>query len=467
MIHSLRTKLGASHVLPVLLLMPVLSLYLLYSLESFYTQSLLRQLTYQANLVQNRVEGEPAVMDDSADAQAFLVQIGGLTDARVLLLSNDRTILGSTRTGDADRIGTRLEGAAVARALNGENVDGIGPGFEADVAYVMVPIRHEGANIGALRLSYEVTDVRAQFNQLQWLILGGVVLTAALALGLSLAFATTITRPLHELSENVRRIAAGNYKVRVPANGRDEVATLARGFNEMAARLGEMEQMRQRQLAAITHELARPLTGMRAAADTLREDGDADPDTREMLLDGIGEEMERLQRLIEALQTVQKHSLRPLQLNCGSVSLERLVRAAAASYDALAAKMHINLSVKLPPELPPVRADEDRVIQVLTNLLDNAFKFTPNGGSVMIEGGEDARQVWVSVSDTGIGIAAEELPNLFQAFYHGGSSQPPEKHGMGLGLAISHEIIQAHRGRIRVRSTPAKGARFTFTLPKT
>jgi signal transduction histidine kinase len=465
-IHSLRTKLAASHVLPVLLLMPVLSLYLLYSLESFYTQSLLRQLTYQANLLQNRVEGDISVMDDPTDAQAFLVKVGGLTDARVLLLSSDSTILGSTRTGDAGRIGTRLVGPEVARALNGENVEGIGPGFEADVAYVLAPIRHEGVNIGALRLSYEVTDVRAQFNQLQLLILGGVVLTAALALGLSLAFAATITRPLHELSENVRRIAAGNYKVRVPANSRDEVGALARGFNEMAARLGEMEQMRQRQLAAITHELARPLTGMRAAVETLREDGDTDRDTREVLLDGIGEEMGRLQRLIEALQTVQKHSLRPMQLNCAPISLERLVRATAANYDALAARMQISLSVILPPELPPVSADEDRVIQVLTNLLDNAFKFTPRGGSITIEAGEDTREVWVSVSDTGIGITAEELPNLFQAFYHGASSQPPEKHGMGLGLAISQEIIRAHGGGIRVESTSGRGSRFTFTIPK-
>jgi signal transduction histidine kinase len=466
MIHSLRTKLAASHILPILLLMPILSLYLLYSLESFYTQNLLQQLTYQARLLQNRAESDHSIMEDQKAAQSFLTGIAQLTDARVLLLAKDATILGSTRPEDSPRLGTQLTGQAVKQALSGEEAQGIGQGFSAEVAYVVLPLEYRGTRIGALRVSYEVTDVRAQFNQLQWLVLGGVAATAALALALGLTLATTIMRPLRRLSEGVQRIAAGNYQARVPSDSRDEVGTLARNFNTMATRLHEIELARQRQLAAITHELARPLTGMRAAVETLNDGAVADPEMRQTLLDGILEQVARLQRLIETLQTVQKRALRPMDLNLAEVSLERVIRASVGNYEALAAQHQIALRHDLPRDLRPVRADEDRLIQVLTNLLDNALKFTPPGGRIVVQARQDGDAACVTVSDTGTGIAAEELPFLFQEFYHGGPSQPPEKHGMGLGLTICREIIRAHGGSIWAESEFGQGARFTFKLPR-
>ncbi len=111
-------------------------------------------------------------------------------------------------------------------------------------------------------------------------------------------------------------------------------------------------------------------------------------------------------------------------------------------------------------------ADEDRLIQVLTNLLDNALKFTPREGEVIVAAGEDADAIWVRVSDTGSGIAPDELPYLFQQFYRGADSRPPEKRGMGLGLTLCREIITAHGGQITAESTQGQGTRFTFTLPK-
>ncbi len=113
-----------------------------------------------------------------------------------------------------------------------------------------------------------------------------------------------------------------------------------------------------------------------------------------------------------------------------------------------------------------MHADEDRLIQVLTSLLDNACKFTPRGGQVTVRAEEADDYVRISVADTGIGIAAEELPNIFQEFYHSETAQPIEKHGMGLGLTISRQIIQAHGGSIRAESSIGQGATFTFTIPK-
>ena len=465
MIHSLRVKLVVSNILPILLLMPLLSLYLFYTLEGFFSQKLLQQLTYQGNLLFDQVQHNLTVVEDRQAAERFLAPITPLIAARVMLLSSDGTILASTRTSDASRIGTRHTAPAVAEALRGKKVQGVGPGYTSEVAYVVLPLQRNDDIVGALRLSYEVDDVHAEFRYLRGLILGGVAFTLMLGLALSLTLATTITHPLRQLSQSVQRIAAGNYRAQVDIQRGDEVGGLAQSFNQMAARLEEVEQARERQLAAIVHELARPLTGMRAAVETLHDGADTDEEVREVLYHGVEAELARLERLIGTLQSLHKRALQPIQLNRTEVSLERLIRASVANFEPIAAQSGVVLSVNIPHHLPKLCADEDRLIQVLTNLLDNALKFTPSGGQVTVWADERAQAVRVCVMDTGTGIAADELPHIFQQFYRGAASRPPEKQGMGLGLAICQEIITAHQGQIWVESKPGEGTRFTFTLP--
>ena len=466
MIRSLRAKLAFSHIISVLLLLPLLSLYLLYALERFYTDNLLQQLVYQSQLVRDEIERNPALTASADATKDFFAALAPLSDSRVMLLDQTGTIQALTRKGEAGRIGSRLTYPEVTQVLHGEMAKGVGPGFATEVAYVMLPLRQNGQTTGALRLSYEVGDVRAQFSQLRWLVGGGVGLAVAMAFGLAWGLATTITRPLHQLSESAQKIAAGDYHARVAARGHDEVGVFARSFNQMIERLEAAEQARERQLAAIAHELTRPLSGMTAAVETLRDGADADQETRDTLLDGIEAELERLVRLVGTLQNLHKRALRPMRLDRSEISLERVIRAAVTNFEPAAAELGVALSVDLPSDLPRVCADEDRVIQVLTNLLDNAFKFTPRSGRVIVQAGEGNQGVWISVADTGIGIAPDELPHIFQQFYRGDESRLPEKRGMGLGLAICREIVTAHQGQIWVESEPEKGARFTFTLPK-
>ena len=466
MMHSLRVKLALSHALPFLLLMPMLTLYLFYSLEDFFNQNLLQQLTYQARLVQNRVQQNPAFTESQPAAQNLLSTISQLTDARVVLLSRDSTILASTRSEDVERIGTQYTDNAIQRALEGETAQGIGPGFTTDVAYVVMPLRTNGVINGVLRLSYEVDDVRAQFTQLRWTVVIGVALTALIGLGLGLGLATTITRPLRQLSTSAQQIAAGDFRQRVAIRSQDEVGQLARNFNQMTARLEEAEQIRTRQLAAIVHELTRPLAGMRAALETLRDYPNVNVETRNEFLDGLTDELARLERLLGTLRGVAKGALRPMQLNCSEISLERVIHASITHFKPMAASLGVTLNVDLPTRLPSIRADEDRLIQVMMNLIDNALKFTSRDGSVSIQVGKENDYLWVRVADTGAGIAPDEMAHLFQQFYRGSESRPPEKRGMGLGLAICRDIITAHGGEIHVDSEAGQGTQFTFTLPK-
>ena len=466
MIRTLRTKLVLSHVIPTIVLLPILSLFLLFTLEEFYIHNLLRQLVNQAQLLRDDIENEAEPIAGADAAQGFLNPIARLTDAHVILMDRNATILATTRQADAARIGQHYDHPTIEEALGGETVQGLGRGFDAEVAYVVLAWRQNNQTAGVLRLAYEVGDVRAQFDQLQWLIMSGSAITVALALGLALGLATTITRPLRQLSDRAQEIAAGNYSARVSTDRRDEVGLLALSFNQMATRLEEAQQSRERQLAAIAHELARPMAGMRAAVETLRDGTVEDREVRDTLLADTEEELARLERLIGTLQSLHKRGLQPMQLHRSEIAIDRLVRASVANFEPVAARTGIALSVEILGDLPKIPADEDRLIQVLTNLLDNAFKFTPRGGKVAVQASEEQDCIRITVTDTGVGIAPEELPNIFQQFYRGDETRPPEKRGMGLGLAICREIIAAHQGKIWVESESGQGARFAFLLPK-
>ncbi len=463
--RSIQVKLALSHTLPVLILLPVLTLYLLHTLEGFYIQTLLRQVNNEALVLQDRIQSDPMLAENGAAAQQFLSHTESLTGARIFIVSQNSTILASSRPDDARFTGFILDDKDVTNALKGLQSAGVGPGFGTDAAYVVLPLNYGGLTKGALRFAYDLSDVRAEFAQLERLVVAGVGLTLVVGLLLGLGLATTITRPLHRLSDAARRVARGNYRERVVTTSQDEVGMLTNNFNRMVERLEEAEYSRGRQLAAIMHELARPLTGMRAAADTLRDGADADLSERAALLDGMTEEMGRLQRLVETLQQMQARTLRPIELNRTELSLDRMLRAAVSNFQSRAVQEQITLTLDIPAALPVVCADVDRLIQVLTNLLDNAFKYTPSGGAITVHAGETREGLFVSVYDSGPGISAEELPFVFQEFYRGGVQHVSEKRGMGLGLAICRDIITAHGGTIQAASPPEGGTCITFSIP--
>lgn len=465
MIRSLRIKLMASHTLPLFLLTPILTLFVLYNLQGFYSEILLQHMRYQGLLLQDQLENSPNLLTSTKTAQPFIVQAGHLTNARILLLSQNGLVMAYSRPEDSSLLGRTYPDSRVMAALNGKETQGIEPLFTGEYAFVLLPLRRGNTTVAALRLSYDVGDMRAEFEQLERLVLIGGLLILLVGMGLGLGLATTITRPLQKLSDSAQRIAQGHYQARVQVHSGDEVGALAHHFNRMAERLEETEQARTRQLAAIIHELARPISGMRAAVDTLRDEAVPDEQARAGLLDGVAEELGRLDRLVDTLELLQKRSLRPLELNRSAVSIERIIRASTANYQPRAAQAHINLSVEVTPELPLVYVDEDRLIQVLTNLLDNAIKFTPPEGVVTVQASPNGNSVRVSVSDSGIGLDPSELPHMFQEFYRGGPAHPSEKRGMGLGLAICRDIIAAHGGTIQAASSPPGGAKVTFTVP--
>jgi signal transduction histidine kinase len=294
----------------------------------------------------------------------------------------------------------------------------------------------------------------------QVLVAGGVA--AAIALLMARWLARGMTRPLRDMAGAARRMESGDYTARVQVRSRDEVGQLAQAFNRMSEELENLEQSRRDLVANVSHELKTPIAAIRAHLENLL-DGVAAPDPR--ALEVMLAQTERLGRLVEQLMDLSR-------LESGEVPLKRerlqiaLLIPRVISEIAVArpaSEVHVVGDVDL--DVPAADADPERVHQVLFNLVDNAVRFTPPGGEVRVSARRREDRVEVRVADTGVGIAPEHLPRLFERFYRVDASRSREDGGTGIGLAIARSVVEAHGGRIRAESELGRGSAFVFDLP--
>ncbi len=312
---------------------------------------------------------------------------------------------------------------------------------------------------GMMESLYE--DFRATFNEALFYAIFAAV---GVALLVSIFLSRQIVAPLHGLAEVSQRIAEGRYEERVQVQGEDEIAHLARRFNQMAAQLEQVEARRRRLLADVSHELRTPLTAIKGSIEGLI-DGVLPP-TQETYQQ-IYAEAERLNRLVDDLQELSRVEARAYSLDIQAVEAAAVVHTVLKRLGPQFESRHIALDLDLDPNLPPLRADEDRAVQVLTNLVVNALQYTPEHGRVFIVVRRAEDQILFSVRDTGIGIPAEHLPHIFDRFYRVDKSRARYGGGgSGIGLTIAKHLVEAQGGKIWAESEgEGKGSTFAFTLP--
>lgn len=296
----------------------------------------------------------------------------------------------------------------------------------------------------------------------------GTALLAALAAALAVSayLARRVARPIGQLADVAAEVAEGRYGVRVvtPYIG-TEFDTLADAFNSMAARLEHAERIRRRLLADLGHEMRTPLATIEAYLEAA-EDGVAvaDEDATAVLRTQTG----RLRRLAEDLAAISRAEERQLGLRRVRAAPADLVSAPVAAARPAYAAAGVSLAERVDADLPDVDADPERIGQVLGNLLDNALRHTPRGGRVQVSAAGVAGGVRISVTDTGLGIAAEHLPHVFERFYRVDAARDREHGGSGIGLAIVRAVVTAHGGQVSAYSAgTGAGATFTVTLPVT
>ncbi len=260
-----------------------------------------------------------------------------------------------------------------------------------------------------------------------------------------------------------RRIAAGHYAERVPAQGTDELAALAAQFNTMAGELEATERRRVALIGDVAHELRTPLATIEGYIEGVL-DGVVLPSDATWAL--MHDEVGRLTRLVRDLQELSRAEAKQLALYPSRSACADLIAQAVDRLAAHYAEKGVALAVIAPADLPTIEVDPDRVLQVLVNLLGNALRATPTGGRVTVTAQHSGTTVTVTVTDTGIGIDAAQLPHLFERFYRVDPARSRGLGGHGIGLTISKTLVEAHGGQIWVTSVGlGTGATFGFTLP--
>ena len=322
-----------------------------------------------------------------------------------------------------------------------------------------------GAQIVGILVPLDVTPWKSPLEERFLSSVTRALVLGACAVGvvgivISVLLLRQVTDPLRRLGEAAGRIARGQFSGKVEVASRDELGALARSFNDMAASLARAEESKRQMTADVAHELRTPLSVLRAGLEGLR-DGvfEATPEHVAALYDKVL----LTSRLVADLQELALADAGGLSIRRGLCDPRTLVEGIAQAIGPQLEDAGVTLAVEVPADLPQVEGDAQRLEQVLLNLLSNAVRHTPSGGTIRIAACEDESSVRMSVCDTGPGLSEEDLTHVFDRFYH--EDKAGVRSGVGLGLAIAKALVEAHGGRIWAENAAGGGACFRFALP--
>jgi two-component system, OmpR family, sensor histidine kinase BaeS len=333
-----------------------------------------------------------------------------------------------------------------------------------------IPITEDGEVVGfliPLRTPFEGAPRELEFIQrINRLLLYGALIGAVIALILGVLLSRTLTRPIRELTQATHAVSEGDLSQQVPVRSNDELGELAQAFNKMSSELARSVNARKQMTADIAHELRTPLSLILGHAEAVHDR--VLPPTRENF-EIIREEATRLEHLVNDLRILSLADAGELSIKPQRVEPQRLLEEVASLYQYQAQRKEIALTLDVAAPLSPVEVDPGRMTQVLTNILDNALRHTPQGGRIVLSARELEDRIELSVQDSGPGLKAQDLDRIFERFYRADPSRQRDGDvpgGSGLGLAIAKSIVQAHGGQLAAESEPGKGLKVIISLPK-
>jgi two-component system, OmpR family, phosphate regulon sensor histidine kinase PhoR len=565
-------------------------LYLNRALEAFAVESLETRLGALATVLHG--EARAALAAGGNGAQEFVHRVAGPTGSRVTLIAPDGRVVGESDRSQAEL--SQLENHAgrpeVRAALDGRQGRDLRRSVTvaAPLLYVAQPVRDGERIVGVLRLALPLSAVTRSYASLHQVMLGGGALALLIALGIGIFVAGRVTRPVVEMQSIARQMSGGNFLVRAPTRSIDEIGTLGRSLNVLAARLrdkiqdleqeqskttaildamvegviavdgqehillmneraramfglgatrGEgkpflevirnadlheifravhagtepgavrrellvtspatrtlavnavrlaiagdrpgmvlvlhdvtalrqLERVRTEFVANVSHELRTPLTAIQGYLETLLSGALDERENARRFLEIVLRHSERLGRLLNDLTDLSNIELGKVTLRREPVRIADVVGSVIDIIAPRAARARVTVTAEMPADLAEVPADRDRLAQILINLIDNAVKYTPEGGAVTVSGrNREDGLIEVAVADTGIGIPPADLPRITERFYRVDKARSRELGGTGLGLAIVKHLVMAHGGELRIESVQERGTTVRFTLP--
>ncbi|NHM27173.1 HAMP domain-containing protein [Desulfofundulus sp. TPOSR] len=456
MFQSIRSRLVGTYFLLALLTVGLVETLFLVGVRQYYLANIREILEQQAKLAGSFYEQYLGQEQIERSASALLEGFAGITAARMQVITPEGTVLADS-LGDLSPL--VMPDDHWRRAVAGEVAAWQGKLEKEPVLVVSAPLKTNGAVVGVVRYMTSLEPLEEMIRGLLFrLLLAGtaIVLLAALA---GLLLANTIARPVEVITRAAARIAGGDLNVRIPKRYNDEVGRLADTLNHMASELGRLDRLKNEFVSSISHELRTPLTSIKGWVVTLLQ-GPPSPGEWRQGLRIIDQETDRLTEMVEELLDFSR-------LQAGSITLRRKETELAGLLENVVSQMlprarRLGLKLTLKPVAGlTVFADPDRLKQVLINLLDNSFKFTPAGGKVEVRTTAGKGQVTIAVADEGCGIPPDELPLVGIRFFQGRAA----KSGSGIGLALCREIVQLHEGHLKIESSPGVGTTVYVSLP--
>ncbi len=324
----------------------------------------------------------------------------------------------------------------------------------------------EGKLEGVLISVAGVQDTLSAVDDLRNRLMSIFAVALIVVLGAALVITSILTRPIKELSAGIDRMAKGDYGQKVRVRGRDEMAQLAAGFNQMSEQVHNLDEARNQFVSNASHELRTPLTTMKILLESVIYQDDMDPGLQKEFLTDINKEIDRLSAVVSDLLTLVHIDSHKLKLRREDIYFGDIVNESAGRLAPMAVKKGVVLEVTIEDECE-MTADAGKLGQVCYNIIGNAIKYTPEGGNVKVTLGRENRNAVLRVQDNGIGIPEDDLPHVFDRFYRVDKSRARtgDEGGTGLGLSIVRQIVRLHAGSVTVTSELGKGTLFTVLLP--
>jgi signal transduction histidine kinase len=462
-LRSIRTYLTVSYAVFVFVALGVVDLYWFAQQEAAAEAAIRTQLEHQSRLLAELVDIDHFANHNVALPSFYTavernLQVAIITTNLEIHNLSNLPLTPTQKRHIASIGGEALKGSTTSREIyssetGDESLYGATPLFDAD-----------GKVLGAVCLilplsAFEATIMQAKISSL--LFVAGV---AVASIPFGWLVATLLTRRLSLAQHSAAMVAAGDFELRLPEGGPRELDQLARSLNKMSEELQKQARARKILLANMTHELARPLGGIRLGIESLQAGAIDDPVTSEGLLTEMDQSIQRMEALIEDLALSARPRTNPLELRLADVALVPLLHGLKTRFSRRAEARGVELELDLQDSLPSVRADEMRLFQIMANLTDNALKYTPTGGTVTIYAQQTPGTVELGVRDTGPGIPESDIERMLEPFTQG-ENTGDLRQGIGLGLSIANELAQAHGGDLHIANLPGGGLQVALRIP--
>jgi signal transduction histidine kinase len=459
-LQGIKKRLIINYLIVILLTIVFLESFLISAISRYYYDNISQLLNKQGIISSNFYNQYLYDKDLYADSLELLQIFSQNTTAQVQIVDKSGIVI-----EDSSFLvkGEKLETSDIEKSLRGSpgSLTGYSEDTDESIMAVSYPLLSNGEVIGVVRYVSTLKYVNSTIIEITCVVILAGLIILVIVVIVSIFLSSTITKPIMNITAAASKMAKGEFSTRAKVPLNDEIGKLADTLNFMAGEITRNEELKNDFVSSISHEIRTPLTSIKGWAVTLRT-GSLE-DKAEMLdgLEIIERESDRLTSLVEELLDFSKFESGQITLSKSEVDLVRLLNYIKRHLDPRASRQNINFFIETDKDIPLIKCDENRLKQVLINLLDNSFKFTQEGGSIKITLTRDTYYAKISVEDTGIGIDKNDLNRVTEKFYKGKES----KYGSGLGLSISKQIVELHKGSLIIESTPSCGTIVHVRLP--